>query len=95
MKVLDAFVAKGVTPLAVGANDYLGAASPDRSLALANADADWVQTYQGLKAPLRRSPIWKGAEALQDWVKKGYVSATPSGPRRPWTWRPCSRPARR
>ncbi|MCX5478181.1 extracellular solute-binding protein [Kaistia geumhonensis] len=77
-KVMDAFVAKGITPIATAANDY-PAQHLLTELALSKATPEWVQSYQGLKAPLDPAPYLYGAQTLQDWVKKGYVSKDATG----------------
>lgn len=77
-KVLDAFVAKGITPIAEAANDY-PAQHLLYELALVKADPEWVANYQGLKAPLDTAPYLYGAQKLQEWVQKGYVSKDATG----------------
>ncbi|BCP54230.1 sugar ABC transporter substrate-binding protein [Kaistia sp. 32K] len=76
--VLDAFVAKGITPIAEAANDY-PAQHLLYELALIKADPEWVANYQGLKAPLDTAPYLYGAQKLQEWVQKGYVSKDATG----------------
>jgi raffinose/stachyose/melibiose transport system substrate-binding protein len=75
---MDAFVAKGITPLALAANDY-PAQHLLYALALSNADANWVTNYQGVKAPLDTAPYLAGAQTMQDWVAKGYVTKDATG----------------
>jgi raffinose/stachyose/melibiose transport system substrate-binding protein len=76
--VLDAFVAKGITPIAEAANDY-GAQHLLYELALIKGDAAWVANYQGLKAPLDTAPYLYAAQKIQEWVKKGYISKDSTG----------------
>lgn len=75
VKVLDAFVAKGITPLAEAGAEYpLGQLW--YQLALSKADRDWVNDYQLYKNPID----WQGAETtsasdtLKDYVAKGYIA---------------------
>ncbi|HVY21137.1 MAG TPA: extracellular solute-binding protein [Bauldia sp.] len=69
----DAFVKKGITPIAEAANDY-----PAQHLmylfALSKADQIWVKNFQGLKAPLDSAPFLYAGQKLQEWVDKGYLS---------------------
>ena len=75
---LDAFVAKGVTPIATAANDY-PAQHVMYTLALKNADADWIAKFEGLKEPLDTAPFLAAAETLKEWVDKGYISKDATG----------------
>ena len=75
VKVLDAFVAKGITPLAEAGAEYpLGQLW--YQLALSKGDRDWVNDYQLYKNPVD----WQGAETtyasdtLKDYVAKGYIA---------------------
>ncbi len=76
--IMDQFVAKGITPIAEAANDY-PAQHLMYMLALSQADAEWVSTYEGLKAPLDPAPFVYAGQKLQDWVAKGYISADATG----------------
>ena len=76
--VMDAFVAKGITPLAVAANDY-PAVHLWYELALSKADRAWVDGFQSLKAPLDTAPFLSASKTLQEWVGKGYVSKDSTG----------------
>lgn len=74
--VLDAFVAKGITPLAEAGAEYpLGQLW--YQLALSQADRSFVDDYQLYKNPVD----WQGpeltyaTETLQDYVDKGYISS--------------------
>ncbi len=78
VKALDVFVAKGITPIVTGANDY-PAQHIMYTLALKNADADWIAKFEGLKEPLDTTPFLKAAETLVDWVNKGYISKDATG----------------
>ncbi len=78
--VLDAFKAKGITPLAEAAAEYpMGQLWYD--LVLANADRDFVDSYQLFKGDVD----WHGkatraaTETLADWVKKGYLDSNSAG----------------
>ena len=74
--VMDAFVAKGITPLAEAGAEYpLGQLW--YQLALANADRQFVNDYQ-----LYENPVdWQGKEitaattTLQEYVDKGYIAS--------------------
>lgn len=75
VKVLDAFVAKGITPLAEAGAEYpLGQLW--YQLALTKADRSWVDDYQLYKNPVD----WNGTEVkyasqtLKDYVDKGYIA---------------------
>ncbi|KIC58556.1 sugar ABC transporter substrate-binding protein [Microbacterium hominis] len=75
IKVLDAFVAKGITPLAEAGAEYpLGQLW--YQLALTKGSRDWVNDYQLYKNPVD----WQGAETsyasetLKDYVAKGYIA---------------------
>lgn len=76
VKVLDAFVAKGITPLAEAGAEYpLGQLW--YQLALDNADRGWVDDYQLYKNPVD----WTGPEVtaatdtLKEYIDKGYVAS--------------------
>ncbi len=75
VKVLDAFVAKGITPLAEAGAEYpLGQLW--YQLALSKADRGWVNDYQLYKSPVD----WQGpqttyaSQTLKDYVAKGYIA---------------------
>ncbi len=71
VKVLDAFVAKGITPLAEAGAEYpLGQLW--YQLALTKADRSWVDDYQLYKNPVD----WNGPEV-------DYASADPLRPTSP------------
>lgn len=80
VKVMDAFVAKGITPLAEAGAEYpLGQLW--YQLALSKADRSFVNDYQLYKKPVD----WKGQEityatqTLKDYVSKGYISKDVAG----------------
>lgn len=80
VKVMDAFVAKGVTPLAEAGAEYpLGQLW--YQLALSKGDRSFVNDYQLYKKPVD----WKGSEVsyatetLKDYVAKGYISKDVAG----------------
>lgn len=77
---LDAFVAKGVTPLAEAGAEYpLGQLW--YQLALSKADRSWVDDYQLYKNPVD----WTGTQisyatnTLKSYVDKGYISKDVAG----------------
>ena len=74
VKVMDAFVAKGVTPLAMSGAEYPGT-QLYYELALSQADRNWVNAYQLYKAPVdfASGPVKYGVDTFDQWVKKGYV----------------------
>ena len=76
--VMDAFVKKGITPIAEAANDY-PAVHLWYELALSKSDHAWVENFQGLKAPLDTQPFLFASQKLQEWVDKGYVSKDATG----------------
>jgi raffinose/stachyose/melibiose transport system substrate-binding protein len=75
---MDVFVKNGITPIAIGSADSNGQHLM-YSLALSQADDAWVDTYQGVKAPLDPKPFVFAAQKLQDWVAKGYISKDATG----------------
>ncbi|GAA1369029.1 ABC transporter substrate-binding protein [Catellatospora chokoriensis] len=76
-KAMDAFVAKGVTPLAEAGAEY-PAGQLFYQLALAKADRKFVDDYQLYKNPVdfKAEPLKSGAQTFADWVAKGYVAKT-------------------
>jgi raffinose/stachyose/melibiose transport system substrate-binding protein len=78
----DAFKKQGITPLALGGVDTSGQ-HVLASLAYTKADDNWVQNYQGLKAPLDTAPYLFAAQTMVDWVSKGYVSKDSTGMKDP------------
>ncbi|MCA0294427.1 MAG: extracellular solute-binding protein [Actinobacteria bacterium] len=72
--VMDAFKAKGVTPLATAGAEYpLGQLWYE--LVLANADRSFVDGYQLFKSDVdfHGTQLTAGTTALQDWISKGYI----------------------
>nr|WP_269329795.1 extracellular solute-binding protein [Kineosporia babensis] len=78
--VLEAFKAKGITPLAESAQEYpLGQLL--YQLALMDANRQWVTDYQTYSAPADfHDANWTAAaNTLKEWVDKGYVSKNATG----------------
>lgn len=74
--VLDAFVAKGITPLAEAGAEYpLGQLW--YQLALTEADRSWVDDYQLYKNPVdwNGSEVSYASETLKQYVDKGYIAS--------------------
>jgi raffinose/stachyose/melibiose transport system substrate-binding protein len=78
VKVMDAFVAKGITPVAEAAGDY-PIVHLLAELQLSKSDAAWVQNYQALKTPLDGAPYLYAAKTMLDWMKKGYFAKDVTG----------------
>lgn len=77
---MDAFVAKGITPLATAGAEYpLGQLWYE--LVLANADRDFIENYQLFKGDVdwAGDPMLKATQTLKDWTDKGYISKDASG----------------
>ncbi len=75
VKALDAFVAKGITPLAEAGAEYpLGQLW--YQLALSKADRSWVDDYQLYKNPVdwNGSEVEYASETLKQYVDKGYIA---------------------
>ncbi|MEV0206167.1 extracellular solute-binding protein [Streptomyces sp. NPDC050788] len=72
---MDAFVKKGVTPLANAGAEYM-AQQYLYQLALSKADRSWVDAYELYKGkPDFHDPAWTyAADTFTDWVRKGYIS---------------------
>ncbi|PRY37913.1 ABC transporter substrate-binding protein [Umezawaea tangerina] len=77
---MDAFVAAGVTPLAVGGGEY-PAQQVLYQLALSKADRAWVDRYQRYTGDVDfHDAAWTyGATTFADWVAKKYISPEASG----------------
>ena len=75
---MDAFVADGVTPIALAAIEY-----PTQhlwyTLALKYADDAWIANYEGVKTELDTTPLVEGAKVLKEWLDKGYISSDANG----------------
>ncbi|MGW3915794.1 ABC transporter substrate-binding protein [Streptomyces sp. NPDC005070] len=80
VSAMDAFVAKGVTPLANAGAEYI-AQQYLYQLALSKADRSWVDTYELYKGKADfHDTAWSyAADTFADWVKKGYISKKSSG----------------
>ncbi|AGP35412.1 sugar ABC transporter substrate-binding protein [Sorangium cellulosum] len=74
-KAMDAFVAKGVTPLANAGAEYM-AQQYVYQLALDKADTPWVSAFQRYTGKTDfTDPAWThGATTFADWVTKGYIA---------------------
>ena len=75
VKVMDAFKAKGVTPLATAGAEYpLGQLWYE--LVLSKASRSFVDSYQLFKSDVDFSgpEITGGTETLKDWISKGYIA---------------------
>lgn len=77
---MDAFVTKGVTPLANAGAEYM-AQQYLYQLALSKADRAWVDSYELYKGKTDfHDAAWTyAAETFADWVKKGYISKKSTG----------------
>jgi raffinose/stachyose/melibiose transport system substrate-binding protein len=77
---MDAFVAEGVTPLAVGGKEY-PAQQLLYQLALSRADSEWVGNLQQYEGDVDfHDEAWTyGAETFADWVDAGYISKDAAG----------------
>ncbi|WP_329299970.1 extracellular solute-binding protein [Streptomyces sp. NBC_00659] len=80
VSAMDAFVAKGVTPLANAGAEYM-AQQYLYQLALSKADRSWVDTYELYKGKADfHDTAWSyAADTFADWVEKGYISKKSSG----------------
>ncbi|MEU4695644.1 ABC transporter substrate-binding protein [Nonomuraea dietziae] len=79
-KVMDAFVAKDQTPLAMAGAEY-PAQQVFYQLALSKAQRPWVnayQLYQG-RTDFKGPEFTYAAQTMADWVKKGYISKDAAG----------------
>ncbi|GAA2661215.1 ABC transporter substrate-binding protein [Nonomuraea recticatena] len=79
-KVMDAFVAKDQTPLAMAGAEY-PAQQVFYQLALSKAQRPWVnayQLYQG-RTDFKGPELTFAAQTMADWVKKGYISKDAAG----------------
>ncbi|MEV4062504.1 ABC transporter substrate-binding protein [Nonomuraea dietziae] len=79
-KVMDAFVAKDQTPLAMAGAEY-PAQQVFYQLALSKAQRPWVnayQLYQG-RTDFKGPELTYAAQTMADWVKKGYISKDAAG----------------
>jgi len=75
VKVMDAFKAKGVTPLATAGAEYpLGQLWYE--LVLSQADRSFVDSYELFKSDVdfAAAPMTTGTQMLKDWISKGYIA---------------------
>jgi raffinose/stachyose/melibiose transport system substrate-binding protein len=79
-RAMDAFAAKGITPLANGGAEYM-AQQYLYQLALTKADRNWVNAYQRYSGKVDfHDPAWTyGMNTFVDWVNKGYIAKTSAG----------------
>ncbi|MDT0435794.1 MULTISPECIES: extracellular solute-binding protein [Streptomyces] len=77
---MDAFVKKGVTPLANAGAEYV-AQQYLYQLALSRADRSWVDSYELYKGKTDfHDAAWTyAARTFADWVKKGYLGKKTTG----------------
>lgn len=75
-KVMDAFVAEGITPLAMAGAEY-GANHLWYELALAKADREWIDDFQSFAGPVDfNDAAWTyAAETMLEWQERGYFSS--------------------
>jgi raffinose/stachyose/melibiose transport system substrate-binding protein len=80
VRAMDAFVAKGITPLADAGSEYVGHQYLYQ-LALMKADRGWVDAYQRYTGKVNfHDPAWTYAvDTFSDWVKKGYIAKDSAG----------------
>jgi raffinose/stachyose/melibiose transport system substrate-binding protein len=79
-KVMDAFVAAGMTPLSVAGAEY-GANHLWYQLALSKADRSWVDDFQLFAGDVDfQDEAWTyAAKTMVDWRDKGYFSPDSTG----------------
>jgi raffinose/stachyose/melibiose transport system substrate-binding protein len=82
IKVMDAFVAKGITPIAEAAGDY-PIVHLLAELQLSQVNQQWVQDYQGLKKPFDDAPWLYAAQQMKTWLDKGYIPKDVTGLKAP------------
>lgn len=77
---MDAFVAKGITPIATAGAEY-PLSQLWGELVLSHADRDFVDNFQLFKGDVSWTdgPLAEGTRDLADWINKGYVSKNASG----------------
>lgn len=75
-KAMDAFVAKGITPLAMAGAEY-GANHLWYELALSKADRNWIDDFQSFSGTVDfHDEAWThAAETMVDWQDRGYFSS--------------------
>jgi raffinose/stachyose/melibiose transport system substrate-binding protein len=79
-KAMDAFVARGVTPLSNAGAEY-PAQQYLYQLALSKADRPWVDRFERYtgKTDFHDQAWTYGATTFADWVKKGYIAKNSAG----------------
>ena len=79
-KAMDAFTAKGITPLTNAGAEYM-AQQYLYQLALTKADRNWVNAYQRYTGKVDfHDAAWTYAmNTFADWVHKGYIAKTSAG----------------
>ncbi|WP_106402062.1 ABC transporter substrate-binding protein [Actinocorallia populi] len=79
-RVLDAFAAEKVTPIATAGAEY-PAQQIMYQLALSKADRAWVDRFELYKgaADFKDAAWTYGATTFADWVKKGYIAKESAG----------------
>jgi raffinose/stachyose/melibiose transport system substrate-binding protein len=77
---MDAFVAKGITPIANAGAEY-PASQLWYELVLSHADRSFVDNFQLFKNDVSwtSGPLLQGTQDFADWVAKGYVAKDSSG----------------
>ncbi|MEA4943391.1 MAG: extracellular solute-binding protein [Propionicimonas sp.] len=80
ISAMDAFVAKGITPIATAGAEY-PLAQLWSELVLSRTDRSFVDAYQLFKGDVSWTdgPLAEGTKELADWVAKGYVAKSASG----------------
>ncbi|MBX7445893.1 MULTISPECIES: ABC transporter substrate-binding protein [unclassified Arthrobacter] len=77
-QAMDKFAGAGVTPLALGSQDYPGTHLL-YELALANMDKNAWSAYQKFDGDVDWSAWEKAAQTVQEWTKKGYIAKDSTG----------------
>ncbi len=76
--VMQAFVDKGITPLALGSNDYFGLHML-YELVLGHTTTDQLASYQRFQGSVDWTVWQQAAQTLSDWVGKGFISKNSTG----------------
>lgn len=77
-QAMETFTGAGVTPLALGSQDYPGTHLL-YELVLANMDKKAWSAYQQFEGDVDWSAWEKAASTVQDWTKRGYISKDSTG----------------
>jgi raffinose/stachyose/melibiose transport system substrate-binding protein len=77
-QAMEKFAGAGVTPLALGSQDYPGTHLL-YELAMANMDKKAWSAYQQFEGDVDWSAWEKAARTVQDWTKRGYISKDSTG----------------